>query len=62
MVNALIFVEERINSMVEIWGAEGIKEVDVAAEDAADKDKDLLNDPALKNEGISQNYIDALFD
>ena len=62
MVDALVFVEERINSMVEIWGAENIEEVDLAAEDAADNDKGPLNDPALENEGISQNNIDALFD
>jgi len=62
VVDALVLVEERINYMVELWGAECIKEIDGAVEDAADKGKDLLDGPALENEGISQNDIDALFD
>ncbi len=48
--------------MVDIWGAEDIKEVDSSVVDEADADKDLLKGPFLQDEGISQNDIDALFD
>lgn len=64
VVNTLKFVEERINSMIDIWGADTLSEVAPKAEfnGNLDGDKALLNGPQLKNQGISQNDIDALFD
>jgi len=64
VVNTLKFVEERINSMIDIWGADTLENVKPKAEFDEDLDGDqaLLNGPQLKNEGISQNDIDALFD
>lgn len=62
VVNALNYVEERINAMISIWGEEDISEVDASVDDETDSDQDLLNGPALDGEGIAQNDIDALFD
>ncbi len=62
VVGALLFVEERVNAMVDIWGADEIDRTDSSVADESDSDKDLLNGPALADEGISQDDIDALFD
>jgi len=64
VVNTLKFVEERINSMIEIWGVDTLTEIAPKAQfkQDLDDDKALLNGPQLKNEGISQDDIDALFD
>jgi len=59
VVNALRFLEARVNSMVQIWGAgerdtaSGLPRVDTRP------DAHLLNGPALTG-GISQNDVDAL--
>ncbi len=62
VVGALLLVEERVNAMVDIWGTDEIDRVDSSVADESDSDKDLLNGPALADEGISQDDIDALFD
>ncbi len=68
VVNTLKFVEERIMTMIEIWGdAEGfagVKPADGKARDQvpADDDAHLLNGPQLEDKAISQNDIDSLFD
>ncbi|SON54604.1 chemotaxis regulator CheZ [Hartmannibacter diazotrophicus] len=65
VVNALRFVEDRVNRMIEIWGGmEGFSEIE--AEEMAKREGDaaLLNGPALDHvdEDIaSQDDIDALF-
>ncbi len=62
VVNALKYVEDRINAMIDIWGEEEIAETNASVEDEKDPDKDLLNGPALGDTGIDQSDIDALFD
>jgi chemotaxis protein CheZ len=62
VVGALQYVEDRINAMIEIWGEEGISEVDASVADETDGDRNLLNGPAMAGEGIDQGDIDALFD
>lgn len=62
VVQTLEYVEDRINSMVEIWGDEGINEVESAVDENGKTDEDLLNGPALGDTGVSQDDIDALFD
>ncbi|MBT3989472.1 MAG: hypothetical protein HON14_06380 [Rhodospirillaceae bacterium] len=62
VVSALKYVEDRINAMIEIWGEEDISEVDASVADETDGDKNLLNGPAMGDEGIAQDDIDALFD
>ena len=63
IVNALKFVEERLDKMIGVWGGlDAFK--DLVDQDAAGgQDKSLLNGPKLKgDEGhVAQNDIDALF-
>lgn len=69
VVKSLRFIESRVLAMIDIWGLDAFKDVDIpegSAEDAADPDGDeeeeLLNGPALGGQGLSQADIDALFD
>ncbi|HAH08623.1 MAG TPA: hypothetical protein DCL54_17850 [Alphaproteobacteria bacterium] len=61
VVNALRYIEQRVNSMIEIWGISA-KDAQHAAADTSDKRKDahLLNGPAREGEGVSQDDIDLL--
>ncbi|MCT4656828.1 MAG: protein phosphatase CheZ [Cohaesibacter sp.] len=65
VVNVLRFIEERIVSMMEIWGGiEHFQEIEVDNPMEKTGDEALLNGPALGDEdGVaSQDDIDALFD
>jgi len=68
VVNTLKFVEERIMSMIEIWGStEGFIGVEGSdkkdrTEIPSDDDAHLLNGPQHEDKAISQDDIDALFD
>jgi len=57
----LQYIEDRVNKMIEIWGAENFMDLPAPPEVHEDEDKKLLNGPALQNQGISQADIDALF-
>jgi len=64
VVNTLIFVEEKINRLVELWNiADGTGSSSLVATRAGDErpDQDLLNGPQKDGEGISQDDIDAMF-
>ncbi|MCK5778348.1 MAG: protein phosphatase CheZ [Rhodospirillales bacterium] len=64
VVNTLIFVEERINKLLEVWNVEsgtGSSELKATRDDDTRPDKDLLNGPQADGEGISQDDIDAMF-
>ena len=62
IVAELKFIDERLNSMIEIWGPEGLSEEPVPApvNDAPEGEK--LDGPALAGEGVSQDEIDKMFD
>ncbi len=64
VVNTLKYVEERINAMIDIWGADSFHDLPAKSE-SPDQDEDwekqLLNGPQLDNQGISQDEIDKLF-
>nr|WP_321482535.1 protein phosphatase CheZ [uncultured Cohaesibacter sp.] len=64
IVDAMRYVESRINSMIDIWGfeSEGI-EVDQHDHRRHDQrpDAHLLNGPALEGEGVGQDDVDNLF-
>jgi len=64
VVSTMKFLEERILSMIDIWGFESL--IDIPVQEAVDSeglnDEELLNGPQMENEGISQSDIDALFD
>ena len=66
VVNTLKFVEERVTSMIKIWGEDSVREAAEAAvlfgghrPDA--EDNHLLNGPQLEGDGCKQEDIDALF-
>ena len=66
VVNTLMYVEERLNKMIEIWGEDDTLHADAdhvePNPEEAHEEAHLLNGPALENQGISQADIDALFD
>ncbi len=64
VVNVLRYLEQRVNSMIEIWG---VNEADVvqasktlAATDTR-PDAHLLNGPAKEGEGVNQDDVDKMF-
>ena len=61
VVKTLQFIEERVNKMIEIWGAEGFDDIKHST-DESDEESKLLNGPQLANQGVSQADIDKLFD
>ncbi|MEH6631994.1 MAG: protein phosphatase CheZ [Halopseudomonas aestusnigri] len=62
IINTLRFIEDRIVSMINIWGAEAFMDLPVGADDEREGDDQLMNGPSAENEGITQDDIDALFD
>jgi chemotaxis protein CheZ len=66
VIQTLRFLEQRLASMIDIWGVDAFKDVPVtAAETASGEDMDpgeILDGPAMDGEGLSQDDIDALFD
>lgn len=62
VVNTLKYVEDRINAMINIWGAETFVGLQPKEELDVDEEAKLLNGPQLENRGISQSEIDKLFD
>lgn len=61
ITKSLGYVEERVNSIVSIWGASALDEVKIEGI-AKTEDEKLLNGPQLEGKGLSQADIDALFD
>ena len=61
VVNTINYLEERILTMIDIWGEEEFAGIELA-EDARSEDEKLLEGPQLDGLGISQNDIDSLFD
>ena len=63
VVNALRYIEQRVNAMIAIWDVEGVKPSTDVPDAFVDKrpDAHLLNGPALEGHGVSQSDVDALF-
>lgn len=61
VVKTLQFIEDRINSMIAIWGADAFAEMPHGQEEM-DEESKLLNGPQLANQGVSQADIDKMFD
>jgi chemotaxis regulatin CheY-phosphate phosphatase CheZ len=68
VVNTLRYIEQRVNTMIEIWG---VDRAVLASADASTShrkmnddrpDAHLLNGPAAAGDGVDQATIDALFD
>ena len=69
VVKTLRFIESRILAMIDIWGGlEAFKDLPIPENEGDGSDagsfneEGLLNGPALGNQGLSQDDIDALFD
>lgn len=61
VVKTIHFLEERIGTMIDIWGAEEFADV-VVEDEEKDEDAKLLEGPQLKDQGVNQADIDAMFD
>ncbi len=61
VVKTINYLEERILTMINIWGEEEFEGVELP-DDARSEDEKLLEGPQLDGQGISQNDIDSLFD
>ena len=61
VVKTLQYIEDRVNKMIDIWGAETFTDLPPPPEIHVDDEKKLLNGPALENQGISQADIDKMF-
>ena len=62
IIKTIKFIEERILSMIDIWGIDAFAELPVSPKDAASGENALMNGPQLSGMGISQEDINALFD
>ncbi len=62
VIKTIKFIEERILSMIDIWGIDAFAELPVPETDTPSGDKALMNGPQLAGQGISQADINALFD
>lgn len=68
VVRTLRFIESRVLAIIDIWGLDAFKDVEIPDESGSGADAEvseedeLLNGPALGGQGLSQADIDALFD
>lgn len=63
IAKSVTYVEKRVNALMDIWGKEELKKIEVKSEDEKTDDEQLLHGPQLdKEDSISQSEIDALFD
>lgn len=61
VVKTINFLEERILTMINIWGEDEFEGIELP-DDLRTEDEKLLEGPQLDGQGISQNDIDSLFD
>lgn len=62
VMKSIIYVEERVNNLIGIWGKEEMDKIEVKPVVEKTEDEKLLAGPQLEGKGISQSEIDALFD
>ncbi|MCW2247156.1 chemotaxis regulatin CheY-phosphate phosphatase CheZ [Azospirillum fermentarium] len=63
VINALRYIEQRVNAMIGIWGDDGLRGLDVQDEITDHRpDAHLLNGPQMEGKGVSQADVDSLFD
>ncbi|KAA0688331.1 protein phosphatase CheZ [Azospirillum brasilense] len=63
VVNALRYIEQRVNAMINIWGVEKLAGLQIAQENTDTRpDSHLLNGPQLDGLGVSQADVDSMFD
>jgi chemotaxis protein CheZ len=61
VVKSVTFVEDRVNSLIELWGKNEVEKEQVEREEKT-ADEKLLSGPQLEGKGLDQAAIDALFD
>ncbi len=61
VVNSLKFIEERVNTLISMWGADEIAESAGVKEQARGEYEKYLNGPQLAGHGVSQADVDAMF-
>lgn len=57
----IVFLEERIISMISVWGKDGFKDIE-AGHVALEGDDALLNGPQHEEKAVNQSDIDAMFE
>ncbi len=63
VVNALRYIEQRINAMISVFGEDILAEIKIQHENTDKRpDAHLLNGPQLDGQGVSQNDVDSMFD
>jgi len=68
VVQTLRFIEQRLLSMIDIWGFDAFRELPIEEQPATDESGnaidpgEVLEGPAMEGQGLSQDDIDALFD
>lgn len=62
VVNVLRYLEQRVNTMIEIWGVEGVQgsPLSMAKDGDTRPDAHLLSGPQMEGAGVSQDDIDAM--
>jgi chemotaxis protein CheZ len=61
VVKSVTYVEERVTSLVELWGKEELDKIEVEIAEKTEDEK-LLAGPQMEGKGLSQAEVDALFD
>jgi len=61
VVKTLQYIEDRVNKMIDIWGADTFEDLEAPSEVSESDEARLLNGPQLENQGVSQSDIDKLF-
>ena len=59
-MNAIRYIEQRVNTMMEIWGVDASVERPVDVSQDTRPDAHLMNGPAIEG-GVSQGDVDSLF-
>ena len=60
VARSVTYVEERVNSLIEIWGKSEVEKIKVKPTREKSEDEKLLSGPQLKKDAMVQNDIDAL--
>lgn len=62
VIKSVTYVEERVNSLIDVMGRESMDAIEVSTESQKTEDEKLLEGPQLEGKGLSQDDIDSLFD
>lgn len=60
VVKSLQFIEQRVNSLISMWGPETLAETQPVGTGSKDEYQKYLNGPQLAGRGVSQSDVDAI--